>query len=356
MLDYTDLAEISKVFRVYDVRDEGAITRLYGEPLVESNVFYGTLYPHFSRKGLAVQIDYRLGEFIVTIGPAKKDRIWVNVALAVATLVTTTIAGAFLYGVDLFAAPLDFYKGLPFAIAIMVVLGSHELSHYLASRKHGVDATLPYFIPFPLPPIGTMGAIIRQKGPVPTRRALFDVGISGPLVGLVVAVGVTVIGLMLPAPAIDPASIPSGGLLQFNPPLLFSFLMWAVRPGEQLIAVNPIAFAGWVGMLVTVLNLIPVGQLDGGHVARAVLGPIADRISKVIPLALMLLGIVGTFALGQDGGIWVIWGLITSFMSGSAHPKPTDDNQKVGGLRIAIACLALVLGLLCFTPFPFSIS
>jgi membrane-associated protease RseP (regulator of RpoE activity) len=198
-----------------------------------------------------------------------------------------------------------------------------------------------------------MGAIIRQKGPVPTRRALFDVGISGPLVGMLVAIGVTIFGLMLPLQA-------DSGLraMQMSPnaPLLFGFFLSILHPGAAVADVNPIAFAGWVGMLVTMLNLIPVGQLDGGHVSRAVLGKLSDRISRYIPLCLMAIGLYGTFVLKQDGEIWILWGLITSFMSSVAHPKPTDDLQPVGAPRIALACVTVVLALLCFTPFPFSLT
>lgn len=354
MLDNADIEQISKVFTVYDRRDEGEFTILYGEPLVEANVFHGELYPYFSRKRKSVQIEYRLGEFIVTIGPAKKESIWLNVVLLIATILTTTLTGAMLYGVDPFVAPLDLYKGIPFSIAIMLVLGSHELGHYLVSRRYGVDATLPYFIPFPLSPIGTLGALIRQKGPIPTRRALFDVGISGPLIGLVVAVIVTIIGLMLPAPDIPASS--TGMAMQINTPLLFDFLGGIIHPGTALTSVNPIAFAGWVGMLITVLNLIPVGQLDGGHVSRAVLGKYADMLSKMIPLGLMALGFYGTFVMNQDGEIWILWGLLTSFMSSSAHPKPTNDSESVGWQRVALAAVTVVIAILCFTPFPFSMS
>ncbi|HEY3273693.1 MAG TPA: site-2 protease family protein [Methanocella sp.] len=353
MLESVDLEQISKVFKIYEARDEGDIDLLYGEPLVEANIFHGTLYPYFSEKNRTVRIEHSLGEYVVTIKPVKKDKIWINVVLALATICTTTVAGAMLYGVDPFAAPLDIYKGLPFSFAIMLVLGSHELSHYIASRRHGVDSSLPYFIPFPLPPIGTMGAVIRQKGPVPTRQALFDVGISGPLVGLLVAIAVTIFGLMLPLQT--NSGISSMGMSP-NAPLLFGFLLDILHPGATVANVDPIAFAGWVGMLVTMLNLIPVGQLDGGHVSRAVFGQLSDRISRYIPLCLMAIGLYGTFALNQDGEIWILWGLITSFMSSAAHPKPTDDTRKVGMPRIALACATVALALLCFTPFPFSLT
>jgi len=182
---------------------------------------------------------------------------------------------------------------------------------------------------------------------------LFDVGISGPLVGLITAIIVTIIGLMLPLQT--DSGISAMGMNP-NAPLLFGFLLSILHPGASVANVDPIAFAGWVGMLVTMLNLIPVGQLDGGHVARAVLGKLSDRISRVIPMCLMVIGLYGTFMLNQDGEIWILWGLITSFMSAAAHPKPTDDTRSVGAPRIALACVTVVLALLCFTPFPFSLS
>jgi membrane-associated protease RseP (regulator of RpoE activity) len=353
MLDNADLEQINKVFKIYEARDEGDVDLLYGEPLVEANVFHGALYPYFSAKKRTVRIEHSLGEYVVAIEPAKKDRIWINVVLALATICTTTVAGAMLYGVDPFAVPLDIYKGLPFSFAIMLVLGSHELSHYIASRRHGVDSSLPYFIPFPLPPIGTMGAVIRQKSPVPTRQALFDVGISGPLVGMLVAIAVTIFGLMLPLQT--NSGISAMGMSP-NAPLLFGFLLGILHPGATVASVDPIAFAGWVGMLVTMLNLIPVGQLDGGHVSRAVLGPLADRVSRIMPLIIMALGLVVTFGLNMDGEIWILWGLLTSFMSMGAHPKPTDDLQPIGWQRIALAVLTLVIAVLCFTPAPFAMA
>jgi len=349
MIDKEDLTLVNQVFQVYEVRESDPYIYLYGEPLVESNVFYGTIYDHFRARGKSVMVDQRMGEFVLTIAPARKEQIWINVVLAVATFLTTMLTGAMMYGVDPLVSPLELYKGLPFAIAIMVALGSHELGHYIVSKKYGIDATLPYFIPFPFSPIGTMGAIIRQKGPVPTRKALFDVGLAGPLVGLVVSVIITIIGLMLPAPVIDTSS---GTFLQINTPLLFDFLAWIVHPGQPLTGINPIAFAGWVGMLVTVLNMIPVGQLDGGHVSRAIFGERADKISRVLPVIIMTFGLVGTFILHQPAEIWIMWGFLTALMGSGGHPKPTDDAKPIGKPRAILACVAFVLTLLCFTPFP----
>jgi membrane-associated protease RseP (regulator of RpoE activity) len=353
MLGQDDLDEIRKVFCFYEARVEKDADVLFGEPLVDPNTLYGALYPYFSRRKKAVSLERRTGEVVLVVKDAKPDNVWVNVALALATLVTTTFAGAMMYGVDIFNDPLLAYKGLPFSLAIMAVLGSHELGHYIVSRKNGIDATLPYFIPFPIPPIGTMGAIIRQKGPVPSRKALFDVGISGPLVGLAVAVIITAVGLMLPAPVItaQPGDV---AYFQLQTPMLFDFIASVVRPGVSLDSISPIAFAGWVGMLVTVLNMIPIGQLDGGHVARAILGRRSDTLSKVLPMFILGFGIYSTFAMGAQGQMWIFWGMLTAFMGGGEHPKPLDDIETIGLPRAILGAVGFGLTLLCFTPFPIS--
>ncbi len=353
MLEQADLDEIRKVFSFYEARSEGGADVLFGEPLADPNTLIGALYPYFSSRKKAVSLERRTGEVALVVKDMKPDNVWLNVGLALATLATTTLVGAMMYGVDIFKDPLLIYMGLPFSLAIMAVLGSHELGHYIVSKKNGVDATLPYFIPFPLPPIGTMGAIIRQKGPIPSRKALFDVGISGPLVGLAVAVIITAIGLMLPAPVIQarPGDVT---YFQLQTPLLFDFLAAIVRPGGSLESINPIAFAGWVGMLVTVLNMIPIGQLDGGHVARAILGKRSDMLSRVLPMLILAFGIYSTFIMGAQGGMWIFWGLLTALMGNSGHPKPLDDSQGIGLPRAVLGAIGFGLTILCFTPFPIS--
>ncbi|HTX43851.1 MAG TPA: site-2 protease family protein, partial [Methanocella sp.] len=156
MLEPADLEAISKVFHYYEVREDGGLDVLYGEPLTDGNTIYASLYQYFSPRKKEAVLDQRLGETVMVVRNVKADNIWINVTLALMTLVTTTFSGAMLYGVDVFSDPMSVYKGLPFALAIMAVLGSHELGHYIVSKKNGIDATLPYFIPFPVPPIGTM--------------------------------------------------------------------------------------------------------------------------------------------------------------------------------------------------------
>ncbi len=352
-LTQADKDEIRKVFNFYEIREQENSIELYGDPIVEANLLYGRMYDHFSKLNESVSLIHNKGESVLIIGRAKPDNVWINVGLVVATLFTTMAVGSLLYGVNIFEHPLEMYKGLPFALAIMIVLGSHELAHYIVSKKHGIDATLPYFIPFPIPPIGTMGAIIRQKGPVPNRKALFDVGISGPMVGLAVAVIVTAIGLMLP-PVVITSPLSDFTYVKIQAPLLFDAIAAVVNPGVNLDTINPIAFAGWVGMLVTMLNMIPVGQLDGGHVARALLGEKADKLSRLLPMLIMAFGLFTTFALNKSGDLWIFWGLLTALMSSTVHPKPVDDSGGIGLPRIIFAVIAIGLTIMCFMPFPLS--
>lgn len=353
-LSDADKDVIRKVFNYYEVSTIGDDVVFYGDPIVDVNEIYGILYGHFSRQHKSVQLDRRRGETVLIIGKAKPDNIWINVGLLVATIFSTTAIGSLLYGINILEQPLMMYKGLPFALAIMLVLGSHEMGHYLISRKHGIDATLPYFIPFPIPPIGTMGAIIRQKGPVPSRKALFDVGISGPMVGLAVAIVITAIGLMLPPVTVTP-SVSDATYFKLQTPLLFDAIAAVVHPGMSMDSINPIAFAGWVGMLVTMLNMIPVGQLDGGHVSRALLGVRADKLSRIVPMTIMAFGLYATFVINQPGDLWIFWGLLTALMSAGAHPKPLNDSDGIGLPRILFAIIGFGLAILCFTPFPITV-
>src|SRR4030043_309999 len=190
-------------------------------------------------------------------------------------------------------------KGLPFALTLMTILLSHELSHYFTSRKHKVKATLPYFIPAPTI-IGTFGAVIKMKSPIVTRKALVDIGASGPVAGFIISVIVSIIGLSLSKVV---AIGETKGALGLGDSLLFSFLSDMIlnyQPGFQDIALHPVAFAGWIGLFVTSLNLIPIGQLDGGHIAYALLGEKHFLLSNILVATMVLLGL-----LLWEG--WTIW-------------------------------------------------
>ena len=206
-------------------------------------------------------------------GEIKETRkIWLHVALFAATFGTTTAAGAWQTGVDLLLNPQDITTGLPFSITLMSILLVHEMGHYLTSSYYGVQATLPYFIPGP-PFLGTFGAFIKMQSQMPDRKSLFDIGAAGPLAGLALSIPAVIIGLHLEPPP------ETGPEIFLGPSFLFMFLVkmaFGSLP-EGGFSLHPIAAAGWVGLFVTAMNLLPAGQLDGGHVMYALFGRSEER-------------------------------------------------------------------------------
>jgi membrane-associated protease RseP (regulator of RpoE activity) len=262
------------------------------------------------------------------------------------TLLTTTTAGAFQAGYNPFTTPQSLIKGLPFSLTLMLILLAHEFGHYFASRYHRITATLPYFIPAPSL-IGTFGAFIKIKDPMPNKRILFDVGIAGPLSGIVVCLPILIYGLMHSQLIITP-SLSSHGLVLGENLLLkiLTRLIWGKLPPNVDILLHPMAFAGWIGLFVTALNLIPVGQLDGGHVSYAVLGKyLHARLSKAV---IILLFILGLFT--WEG--WLIWGILLIFL-GLDHPPPLDPSLPLDFKRKCLSTIALGVFILTFTPAPF---
>ena len=224
----------------------------------------------------------------------KSPRRLLHLGLLLATVVTTIIAGALQQGVNPLETPELLSKGIPFSFTLLLILGAHEMGHYLVSRRHHLDVTLPYFIPAPPIPfiIGTFGAFIRIRSPIRDKRALLDVGCSGPLIGVLVSIPVILIGLKL-----STVTVIGGGeeTLTLGEPLLFKLLSWlALGPmtPEQNVILHPVAFAGWIGLLVTALNLLPVGQLDGGHVAYALFPDYHRYISLGVLGLLVVCGVI----------------------------------------------------------------
>ncbi len=351
------------VFQVYEVRQEGEGVHYYGDPLVNQQQLLETVWPQFQEAGYEVSLDRRLGEFVLVAQPREmgEDGIpWMNVVLAVATILSTLFVGAQWYYVKDPLSP-ELLKALPFTLAVMGVLGTHELGHYVLSRYHDVPASLPYFIPFPTI-IGTMGAVIRIRGRIPDRRALFDIGVAGPLAGLVATVLVTVIGLSLP-----PVAVPEWVLaaestveIQFNYPLLLqgiaALLGEPLSYGDPALVVNPVVIGGWVGMFITFLNLIPVGQLDGGHILRAMAGPAQERIAPLVPVSLFGLA-VGLYLFtdaGQMVGVWILWGIMAILATYIGSAAPIAEG-KLDFRRRALGVFTFVLGVLCFTPIPIEV-
>jgi membrane-associated protease RseP (regulator of RpoE activity) len=277
----------------------------------------------------------------------KPPRRLLHLGLLLATVVTTVIAGAIQQGVNPLETPGLLYRGIPFSFTLLLILGTHEMGHYLVSRRHHLDVTLPYFIPAPPIPfiIGTFGAFIRIRSPIQDKRALLDVGCAGPLTGVLVAIPVILIGLKLSA-----VTVTGGGeeTLTLGEPLLFKLLSWlalgSMTP-EQNIILHPVAFAGWIGLLVTALNLIPVGQLDGGHVAYALFPDYHRYISLGVLGLLVVCGVV--FWQG-----WLFWAGLIAFL-GWRHPPPYQFWVPLDRRRRVLGIITIVVFVLTFTPAPF---
>jgi len=240
--------------------------------------------------------------------PTKPNRNIINIALFFATLGTVFVSGYY--------QSADILGALLFTGAIMAILGSHEMGHKLLAEKHEVEATYPYFIPG-LPPIGTFGALIQQKALPPNKDALFDIGFTGPITGFIIAAIVTIIGIQLSVRVpLDPDA------LYIPVPLLFQFIVTLFPPSGTggAIQLHPVAFAGWVGMVVTMLNLVPSGMFDGGHVARSLMGSKAHQILSYLGIALLVV-------------IWWPMAILALFFSAAKHPGPLDDVSKLTNSR-----------------------
>lgn len=263
------------------------------------------------------------------------------------TFGTTMIAGALQEGVDVFAEPGGIVRGLPFSLSLMTVLLVHELAHYLMSKKRSVEATPPLFIPAPSI-IGTFGAFIRMKSPVRSRKALIEISAAGPLAGFVAAVAISVIGLHLS----EVRRIEEGAsALVLGDSLLSSLLARAILgelPVNHDVFLHPVAFAGWIGFFVTSLNLIPIGQLDGGHIAYALLGSMHKKLSVLLTSGLVVLGIVL-----WPG--WLIWAVLLIII-GMSHPPVTVWESVLDGKRRFLCAVCFFIFLITFTPTPFEIN
>lgn len=269
------------------------------------------------------------------------------------TCFTTLWAGAYQAYSGPVRGPLNFllehpdalWRGIPFAAALLFILTTHELGHYLLSRIHRVPASLPLFIPGLPHFIGTFGAIIRIRGPIMSRRALFDIGVAGPLAGFIVAVAALIVGLNLSTVVDRTATFG----LQLGEPLLLQFLAWLVIgpiSPESDIVLHPIAFAAWFGLFVTSLNLLPIGQLDGGHVAYALWGGRQRTMAFIFVPILIMLGFVG-----WPG--WFLWAFMAGLW-GLGHPPVMDPHTSLGRSRTIVGWITLGVFVSTFAPIPFS--
>ena len=295
-----------------------------------------------------------------TFRPPRKfrDRRWLHLLLLALTIGTTTLAGANHYAsyvTDFGRQPLVttpsalLLGGFWYIGTILLILGAHEFGHYLACRYYQVDASLPFFIPAPLPLTGTLGAFIRIREPIPTKRMLFDIGIAGPIAGFVFTVPALLFGVVM-SPVVKLPENFEG--LELGEPLLFQLATWTVWGSiadGYSVNLHPMAFAAWFGLLATALNLFPIGQLDGGHISYAVLG----RRSTTVTLVAISIAVGLTFYSTS----WVVWTLLLvamTLMMGPHHPRTIDEDVPLDRSRLWLAAFALAMLVLCFTYNPIS--
>lgn len=279
---------------------------------------------------------------------------YLHIALFFATFFTMLVAGALQRGLDLLKEPAKVTEGLPFAATLMTILLCHELSHYVASKIHRTKATLPYFIPAPSI-IGTFGAFIKMKSPIITRKALIDIGASGPISGFVISVIACVIGLqrseVVSLQRVQEGALSLGDSLLFS---LLSKLVLGITPENHDILLHPVAFAGWIGLFVTSLNLIPIGQLDGGHIAFAILGDKHRYLSKTLVAVLAILGLSSLAGFpGWEG--WLIWAVLMLIL-GIKHPPVYIWEAPLDSRRRLIAMLTFLIFVITFIPSPFKLE
>jgi membrane-associated protease RseP (regulator of RpoE activity) len=375
---------VARVFRIEDVTSgdpqRGFFARYRGQ-LVDgdSAELYDLLADSLAPYNAIPLFKIEDGRQVIYLAPKppepKKDKVSTNIILFVLTVFSVMLAGAQPEGAlpDDFAGQMlvlarSIFTGWPFALSLLGILLSHELGHYFMSRYHKTPATLPYFIPFPFSPLGTMGAAIIMRGIPKNKRILFDIGVAGPIAGLVVAIPVLFLGLSLSTLGIiepNPTGFLEGNSLLYLLAKFVTFgqllpspvepqgiLYWlqyffSGRPvpfGGLDVFIHPVAFAGWAGILVTALNLIPAGTLDGGHVIYALFG---DKAKKAFPFIIAILAVLGIFWSG-----WWLWAVLL-FWLGRVHAEPLDQITTLDPTRRGLAFLMIVIFILVFMPVPF---
>jgi len=354
--------EVGQRFPFYDMRYNAKTVaffcRIDKETLEER---FNDLRNSLSEKGYIPMLRFEKGEHIlyITKKPKRKEKpIWINIILLIATIITTILTGSLLnMGVlDTWSLsdPMDVFKlenlvngAIFFAFPLLSILIIHEMGHYFISKKHGISTSLPFFLPIPpiIPGfnIGTFGALISSRDPMPNKKALFDVGIAGPIAGFIVAIPVMIIGITTADIVPIPPDIPSGTVI-FNESILMTFLtsFFIDIPAGYTITINPVYFAGWVGLLITSINLLPAGQLDGGHIFRAVLGEKQKYASWAAIFIMILTG-------------WWFFAFVILLMIGMMHPPPLNDDTKLDVKRQLLFFVAIFILVVCYIPWPLQV-
>ena len=384
---------VKQVFRIEDVtwgtEKQNYLVRYSGEILIDSQDAYEKLSKNLKSYDVTPLFRFEDGHEIIVllkgIVNPKPSNPWINVILFIITGISVIFAGTIFYYQGPLTTDLNqllphllptLYRGMAFAASLLAILLAHEFGHYLAARYHGSAVTLPYFIPFPFSPFGTMGAFIQLKEPPKNKRILLDIGIAGPLAGLAIAIPLLFLGLYLSQIDKLPLFLSPGQSINLEGNSLLYLIMKFIIFGEWLpapanfaglnpliywlryfftgqpapygavdVLLHPVAWAGWAGLLITALNLIPAGQLDGGHILYALFG---KKSRVVLPFILVALIILGTVWSG-----WWLWAFLI-FLLGRAHAEPLDQITPLDSRRKALAIFGLVVFVLVFTPIPLS--
>jgi Zn-dependent protease len=345
---------VGRYFKVYETKLSVDAVMFHCE--VDKNMLeenFNRLREELGRHGYTPVITYRRGEHTITVGklpPVTPKGLWLNAVFLAITIVTTVLAGMFLWinyaglGSDqLFSIENIAMGTISFALPLLAILGIHEMGHYFMARRSGIPASLPFFIPGP-PPLGTFGAFISIRGPIPDRKTLFNLGIAGPICGFVVAIPVAIIGLLLTTSGARPVPVETGGMLTMQMPLIYT-LLDLFMPSTSNYLFHPTAMAGWVGFLVTAINLLPAGSLDGGHVARAVLGPDAKYATWIALAAMFTIGFIWYTG-------WMLFGLLILFI-GIEHAPPLNDITPLTLKKKLVGVAMAVLLVITFVVIPF---
>jgi membrane-associated protease RseP (regulator of RpoE activity) len=349
--------EVGSRFPFYDMKSNintvAFFCRIDEETLEEK---FESLRLVLSEKHYIPMIRFEHGEHIIYVVKKpqikKKKSVWINIILLIATVFTTTLAGALQWvdinqvdWMNMITFPYLWQGFIFFSVPLLLILGVHEMGHYYASKKHHVDASLPYFIPLP-PPflLGTFGALISTREPIPNRKALLDIGIAGPLCGFLVAIPISLIGFFLMQQ--QPLTIPStGSNMVLLPPLLLQWMgsLFSI-PSNAII--HPTLFAGWVGIFLTAVNLLPAGQLDGGHIARAILKEKHKYVSWIV---IFVLAGLSFFYTG-----WLMFAIIILLFIGTQHQPPLNEITRLDTRRKLLGLAILIIFILSFAPIPFA--
>jgi len=349
--------EIGSYFPFYENKFEKNVAvffcRIDNETLEQN---FDDLRISLSKKGYIPMLRYQKGEHLIYVikKPKLKTRpVWINALLFILTMFTTTLAGSIQWAsikntgdfilTDIFKTNFLIDGFLYFSVPLMLILGIHEMGHYYASKKHNLDSSLPFFIPLPPPFIlGTFGALISTREPIPDRKTLLDVGIAGPLCGFLVAIPIALFGFYFMQ--ISPIYYQGTGesITIVYPLILEGLNSFFSIPNNTIM--HPTFFAGWVGLFLTSVQLLPVGQLDGGHVARALLKEKSKYLGYIVIVIVLILGLFYTG--------WLFLAFIILFLIGTSHQPPLNEYSKLNNTRKILAIIGFIIFLICFAPIP----